>query len=108
MDSGATITGDNNASASYWPLSDTYVEHGGTGDKWGISLDSGIVSHSNFGVVVSVYNSDAANIAYAWVDNIQMRIYYEDMGWSGKFMGFNNPQRIMGKDKSNITKIMGV
>lgn len=69
-----SITGDNKATATDWPTSDAYENHGGSGDVWGATLDADKVNSDNFGVVIAVGFTDTTQSAL--IDHIRMTVYY--------------------------------
>lgn len=72
-----TETGDEKKIAGDWPTSDTYIPHGGTTDKWGVSWLSADINASNFGVSISAkcrrfYDETA------FVDHVRITVYYTE------------------------------
>jgi len=70
--------GDEKASASWWPTSDTdtYVVYGGPTDTWNAGYDYDDVTHINFGWRISAYHGNDIEARNAYVDHMQMKIYY--------------------------------
>ncbi len=50
---GGTIQGDNKASSTQWPTTDTNATYGSTTDLWGLTPTREQLNGSDFGVVVS-------------------------------------------------------
>ncbi len=68
--------GDNNASATKWATSKETATYGASDDKWGTTwAESDIVDNSDFGIDLSIYNSDD-ELRCGWVYYCQIRIYY--------------------------------
>lgn len=76
---GVGQTGDNKASAAYWPIIDEEIIYGGAADDWNAGLDDAEVRAATFGVDLSAYN-DGGNNDYAYVDAISIRITYTPAG----------------------------
>ena len=51
---GTNPTGDNKATATQWPTTDTYTSYGGAADGWNASLTPALVNSTNFGVYIDV------------------------------------------------------
>lgn len=74
---GTINTTQNKASSDEWPDSNSWKDgYGGSTDKWGLSLTYSDVTNSGFGVALS-FNADAGINPVAYVDCIQMKIYYD-------------------------------
>lgn len=71
---GGTISGDNKASASFWPTTDAYQSYGGAADLWGLSLTPADVNLSTFGVAIA---PAAALAGTARIDHVRMTVTYE-------------------------------
>ena len=70
---GGTVSGNNKASATFWPTTDAYASYGNLIDTWGLSLTPADVNGSNFGVVLS---ATAVNNNFSQVDHIRITIYH--------------------------------
>jgi len=70
-----TEQGDDKGDSAWWPTTDTYVVHGGTGQLWGLAWTPADINASNFGVSISARNYDI-DPRYALVDHVQIRVYY--------------------------------
>jgi len=66
--------GDNKASGGYWPTSDAYATYGGAADTWNAGLVDTDIKSTDFGIDLSAYDGQETITAY--VDHIQIRIYY--------------------------------
>lgn len=73
--SGA-IGGDNKASASTWPASDTVATYGGASDKWGLTLTPNDVNGSSFGAALSAKYTPVSGNGSPAVDQIRMTVFY--------------------------------
>jgi hypothetical protein len=71
-----SLAGNDKASGSIWPGSDTVANYGGAGDTWGLTLTGADVKASNFGVGFSVRATGGT--ATAAVDDLPVTIYWED------------------------------
>jgi hypothetical protein len=71
---GGTISGTDHAdTVTAWPTAvDTYVDHGGPTDLWGLSLTDSDVNASNFGVALS----KVATGGFGYIDAIWITVYY--------------------------------
>lgn len=67
-----SFVGSDKATATQWPLTDTYEDHGGPTDVWGATLTDSIVNASSFGVGLAVIG----NFTDASVDHIRITVYY--------------------------------
>lgn len=72
-----TVTGDEKASATAWPTTDTTVTYGGPTDLWGATWTAANINNNTFGVVLSVERS-GGNDRNVFVDNINIIVYYSD------------------------------
>lgn len=68
--------GDDKASVTYWPITDTYESYGGVADTWSAGLTAADVRASTFGVHIFVFNLDEADALNAYIDHIRIRITY--------------------------------
>lgn len=71
--------GDNKASASEWGTTPAEVTYGASDDDWNSGLDEFDVRSSDFGVDFSVTKGNTDNARTAYVDCIQVRVYYTDL-----------------------------
>jgi hypothetical protein len=71
------LSGDNKANAgTNWPTSEATESYGGSSDTWNGSLTYEDINNSNFGIALSVYNADINQDKNAYVDYIQITVYY--------------------------------
>jgi len=75
-------TGDNKASAAYWPTTEAYATHGGAADDWNATLIDTDIRHSDFGIDISPYNTDSGGTHSPNVDHVQIRIHYTEASTS--------------------------
>jgi hypothetical protein len=71
--------GDNKASASEWGATPAEVTYGASDDDWNSGLDEFDVRSSDFGVDFSVAKGNTDSERTAYVDCIQVRVYYTDL-----------------------------
>ncbi len=64
----------------YWPTSDQYMGYGGATDNWGASLDASDINSGTFGVQFQVDNKDTSTARSAYIDHIEMIVYYTESG----------------------------
>jgi len=72
---GGTASGDEKASGTIWPASDTYQTYGTASDKWGLTWTSTDINASNFGLSISAGDF----IALPWIgqiDHIRLTVHY--------------------------------
>lgn len=77
--SDGTIGSTNRAdTTTEWPATDpgTYFSYGSSSDLWGETWDSAKINSANFGVVLQVLRDYWAGNIYAYVDHIQVTVYY--------------------------------
>lgn len=92
---GGTIQGNNKASASSWPTTDTYATYGGAADLWGLTLAVGDVNASNFGCAIACANINASESITAYIDHVRITVYYtEDTSFSRKQISLNPVYRM--------------
>ena len=76
-----TVSGNNYATSTSWPSSNTTSIYGGSNDKWGIStstLNYTNINSANFGVVFSANVVGFVGIGTAAnIDQIQANVYYD-------------------------------
>ena len=100
-----TPIGSNYWSASELPTSDSTRTYGSTTDKWGTSWTATEINASTFGVYL-MYHGE--NIYQVDVDWIFVTVYYTAYaGWTGKAIGVTNPSKLIGIDKTGVTKFIG-
>ena len=73
---GGVISGDNKATGTNWPTSESYVSSGGAADLWGLSWTAADINASNFGVVVSAVGGSPVVSSNANVDCIRITVTY--------------------------------
>ena len=76
LDTSGAAAGDNKGPASYFSISDTNRDFGGSSDLWGNALTPAWVKHSNFGAILRLYNNAAKSYA-GYIDHVQMGVVYE-------------------------------
>lgn len=82
-----SITAQNKASGTDWPISDTTADYGGAADTWGESLTPTLVNASNFGVAVKAHSVSSSS-STAYVDAISIDITYTPgAGAAGRSFG---------------------
>ncbi len=69
----AVQVGDNKASATKWPTSNTEVSYGGVADGWNADLTQADIIDSNFGIDISV---DTTVESTDYIDYVKIRITY--------------------------------
>jgi len=67
------IVGNNKATTTAWTTSLTTATYGSPTDKWGTTWTAADINATNFGAVIS---ANANNSLTAYVDYIQIKIYY--------------------------------
>lgn len=80
---GGTITGNNKASASAWPTSDTVASYGTSTDLWGTTPTDSDINASTFGVVLAPRNASIKMSITASVDHMKITVYYTGGGGGG-------------------------
>jgi len=70
--------GDNKASATSWPTSDSTVNYGGATDLWGTTWTPTDVNGAGFGSRIQVENTDTGNDVDASMDYLAITIYYTE------------------------------
>ncbi|MBI4305247.1 MAG: hypothetical protein HY678_02910, partial [Chloroflexi bacterium] len=60
-----------------WPSTDTVRTYGGPTDRWGVSWTPADINASNFGAALMI--GAAPNSPLAYVDHIQIKVYYADL-----------------------------
>lgn len=69
-----TIGSVEEASSSYWPATDTWVDYGNGSYLWGETWTSAEINDNRFGVAISCYNAMGSTRCY--IDNIRITIDY--------------------------------
>jgi len=74
-----SISGNNKATGTNWPLSSAYADadYGGASDKWGLALTPAIVNASNFGLSIMAQGG-ASTIGQALVDVAWLQVFYSE------------------------------
>ena len=72
-----TATGDNKASAIFWPTSATNIDYGGATDDWGTSLTEAQANASNFGIKIIVEDQGSGE-EYARIETVWINVSYSD------------------------------
>jgi len=71
------ISGNDKASATTWPLSESYASYGSNSDLWGLSLTPPDINSSNFGVVISAKPTGSLGLNLdADINHIRLSVYY--------------------------------
>jgi len=75
---GGAISGDNKASASLWPSSDTdtYLSYGNSTDLWGLSWAPADINNASFGVAISAKKDGSNGNRNAYIDHVRITVYY--------------------------------
>lgn len=73
---GGTIGSVNKWDGIEWSTTDTYKSYGSSSDLWGETWTPSDINSSNFGVVLQVSSNSGGGDAY--VDHIQIKVYYTD------------------------------
>lgn len=73
-----TVVGDNKATATAWPATETVATYGGSADTWNASLTVAQVRSANFGVNVKAF-ATAANTDVG-IDFVRITITYTPLG----------------------------
>lgn len=79
---GGTATGDNKAGGAWPEDTPAAATYGGAADVWSCTLNQSVCNNANFGVVVACEET-FADPALAYVDVIQMKIYYTEAAATG-------------------------
>jgi hypothetical protein len=74
-----TLTGDDKASASYWPTSYATATYGSSSDLWGTTWSYSDINNSGFGVAISLYRATAQGD----IDRVQLTVHYTEGGGGG-------------------------
>jgi hypothetical protein len=69
------VVGDNKASTTSWPTTDTYAYYGSTSDLWGTTWNASDIKSSDFGVVLSAKRSNGGDRDLS-VDHIYITVTY--------------------------------
>jgi len=93
--------GDNKASAAEWPWSDGTATYGGDGQMWGTTWSEAEIESNDFGVDISIINTDNIDSFEARIDHVQIKVYYTEAGG-----GY--PQDVGGVATGNIASVGGV
>jgi hypothetical protein len=67
-----SFVGSERATATAWPTTDAYEDHGGPTDVWGVALTDAIVNASTFGFGIAVFGS----LITASIDHARITVYY--------------------------------
>ena len=77
---GGVIGTTEKATAGLWPTTDTVKIYGSSSDLWGETWTVDDINASNFGFVISCYESEGkGNAEAAYVDHIQITVYYTEV-----------------------------
>jgi len=71
-----TIFGSNYATATDWPTTMDVANYGGATDLWGTTWTPADINSIDFGVALSVLNESAFSNKTAYVDYMQITVYY--------------------------------
>lgn len=83
MVKAGTISGTNKATATVYPLGDTYEDHGSNSDLWGLTWTDSDINDTNFGVALTIQNNPFKGGTYVDVDHIRITVYYTAGGGGG-------------------------
>lgn len=72
---GGVVSGSNKASVTSWPLTDTTVQYGGSGDLWGTTWSASDINNANFGAVLSAHRSIGGSRNLS-VDQISITVFF--------------------------------
>lgn len=81
LDDAGALIGDNKASATSWPSTDTVASYGSSSDLWGASWTPTSINDTQFGMVLSV-EATSANVDI-FVDFFRITVHYTDGGGGG-------------------------
>ncbi|MBN1188279.1 MAG: hypothetical protein JXA46_00860 [Dehalococcoidales bacterium] len=86
-----SVEGDDKADiGTFWQTGETAVTYGGPSDTWGLALTPAIVNDQDFGAVLQVRNYVSPSWTKAYVDYMQMTVYYSfDNEWTQTWKLFN-------------------
>lgn len=73
-----TATGADRAGAGIWEVKDTLNTYGGSTDLWGTTWTAADINDPGFGVLVSVRRTAGPTQLRAYIDQVQIVVYYED------------------------------
>lgn len=73
----SSISATNYASASNWPIVDTYISYGSSTDLWGETWTATDINSSSFGVALSA-NMFPETSMTIYVDHIRITVYYTE------------------------------
>jgi hypothetical protein len=72
---GGAVVGNNKASATHWPLTDTFISYGSPSDLWGTTWTVSDINNANFGAVLSAHRSTGGDRNLS-VDQISISVFY--------------------------------
>ncbi len=74
---GGTVGSTDESTSTTYTTSDTYEDHGGTGNLWGTTWAVSDINASNFGAAFSAKKASSAGAAQTVsVDHIRITVYY--------------------------------
>ncbi|MDP4270257.1 MAG: T9SS type A sorting domain-containing protein [Bacteroidota bacterium] len=74
---GGVVTGNSKAiSNTNWPITETAKTYGQDSSLWGATWKASDINSVNFGVALSVKNASTTDVNTAYVDYIQVTVYY--------------------------------
>lgn len=79
--SGGSVSGDNKATATAWPISLTNATYGSSSDLWGLSWSPSDINNSNFGAVVSATKTSGPTDTIE-ATAMKITVYYTTSGGS--------------------------
>lgn len=82
VNAAGVVSGNNKASSSYWPTSNTVATYGASNDLWGLTLTPTDVNDVDFGVALACDDNYIFILkphVYAYVDHVEITIYYSDI-----------------------------
>ena len=73
---GGVESGDEKASADIWPTADAYKAYGGAAVLWGLTWTREDINSTNFGISISAAGGTVTTATFAYIDHIQIKVYY--------------------------------
>jgi hypothetical protein len=73
---GASVVGDDKASAAAWPAADVSVTYGTPSDLWGTTWTPAEINDPDFGVAISAEKFGGSGEKTAYVDHVVIKVTY--------------------------------
>jgi MBG domain (YGX type)/Bacterial Ig-like domain (group 3) len=87
-----SVVGINYASDARWPTVMTVATYGGPGDMWDTNWTPADINSPGFGVALATYrDNNGSTDRYAFVDSLQVTVYYAYATTSGVVCGDGSP-----------------